>query len=790
MDMEQYLDIFIEESKEHLQNLNESTLELENDTENEGLINEVFRIAHTLKGMAGTMGFTKMQKLTHDMENVLSEIRNGNFKLTSDIVDVLFKCLDALEAYTEEIATTGSEGDENYTELLEVLADIYENGTISSKTEVAAAVEQVVEPVKEDEDLGYVKKYNNILLDTYHKNIMYKAIEQGLNVYGLTVYISPKCVLKSARAFVIFKALEDCGEIIKIVPDVQEIEDENFDQDLSLIILTAEKKEKLHDTISAISEVDKVLIDNIQLEQEEQDYEKKYEQISLDSYQRSTISKAKDQGFNIYGLTVYISTKCVLKSARAFVIFKALEEKGEIIKTVPEVQDIEDEKFDYDLTLFILTKESKESIKESISSLNEVDQVLIDDVAISEHTEEIKEEKEETKKEVRKEAKEKPKTTKTVRVDIERLDTLMNLVSELIIIKNSLENIEGLKGDNSFNESVEYLERITTNLHDAVMKVRMVPVEQVFNRFPRMIRDLSRKLNKEIQLEMSGKETELDRTVIDEIGDPLLHLLRNAADHGLETPEERIKAGKSEVGNVFLTAYQDGNNVIIEVKDDGKGINVEKIKNKAISNGIISAAEAENLKKEQILDFLFMPSFSTASEVTDVSGRGVGLDVVKTKIQSLGGSIDIKTVLNEGSTFTIRLPLTLAIIQALMVSVGPEKYAIPLNTIQTIERVNVSDIKYVQNNEVIILRDKVIPILRLDDTLEVSKLKIEEEAHTVVIVKKGEKLAGFVVDDLIGQQEIVIKSLGKYLSNIKLIAGATILGDGEVALILDVNTLI
>jgi two-component system chemotaxis sensor kinase CheA len=363
----------------------------------------------------------------------------------------------------------------------------------------------------------------------------------------------------------------------------------------------------------------------------------------------------------------------------------------------------------------------------------------------------------------------------------------MNLVSELIIVKNGLETVEN--NNQNMNEQIEYLERITTNLHDAVMKVRMVPVERVFNRFPRLVRDLARKLNKNLELHMSGEETELDRTVIDEIGDPLVHLIRNACDHGQEMPSERKSRGKNEVGNVYLDAYQDGNNVVIEVADDGNGIDVERVKAKALNNGTISRDQADAMSDQDIVELLFKPSFSTADQISDVSGRGVGLDVVKTKIEALGGDIEVKTKLGKGSTFIIRLPLTLAIIQALMVRLENEKYAIPLNTIQNIEDVKVSDIKYIQNQEVINLRGHVIPIVRLDGLLGIER-ENNEESMTVVIVNKGDKQAGFVVDGLIGQQEIVIKTLGKYLTNIRLIAGSTILGDGEVALILDVNSLV
>jgi two-component system chemotaxis sensor kinase CheA len=322
------------------------------------------------------------------------------------------------------------------------------------------------------------------------------------------------------------------------------------------------------------------------------------------------------------------------------------------------------------------------------------------------------------------------------------------------------------------------------------MKTRMVPIESVVNRFPRMIRDLSKQLNKEMELFMTGEETELDRTVIDEIGDPLMHLLRNAADHGLESNEERQSIGKDPVGSIFLDAYQDGNNVVIEVRDDGAGIHVEKIKKKAIEKGVITEEQAQRMADKDFIDILFQPSFSTAEKVTDVSGRGVGLDVVKTKIEALGGEIEAKTKLGEGSNFIIRLPLTLAIIQSLMVIIGDEKYALPLGSIQTVEDVLTTDIKTIQGKEVINLRGTVVPVIRLGNILQCKRPEKDPSQLLIVIVKKGERLAGMVVDELIGQQEIVIKSIGKYIKNHKIISGATILGNGEVALILDVNSLV
>ena len=383
----------------------------------------------------------------------------------------------------------------------------------------------------------------------------------------------------------------------------------------------------------------------------------------------------------------------------------------------------------------------------------------------------------------------------TVRVDIEKLDVLMNLVSELIIAKNGLVSAsvseDGTTSVNQkFGEQIEYLERVTTNLHESVMKVRMMPIESVFAKYPRMIRDLNKKLGKKMELYMSGEETELDRTVIDEIGDPIMHLLRNSADHGLESAEIRAERGKPEVGSIWLDAYQECNNVVIEVRDDGNGIDVEKVKQKAVEKGNLTQEQADALTEKEAIDLLFKPSFSTSDKVTDVSGRGVGLDVVKSKIEALGGDVEVKTKYGEGSTYSIRLPLTLAIIQALMVKVGEEKYAIALGSIETIEDVPVSEIKYVHAKEVINLRGNVIPLIRLRELLDVPGEPEESDNIVIVIVRKGDKLAGLVVDNLIGQMEIVIKSLGKYININRMISGATILGDGSVALIIDANTLV
>lgn len=693
MDVSQYLEIFIEETKEHLQSLNEHLLILEKDPENENTINEIFRAAHSLKGMAGTMGYKRMQRLTHDMENVFSEIRNGKMKASSDLVDVLFRGLDALEAYLNHIQTEADEGTEDYEDIINALNDILNKGL--GKTTVPEKEEPTVASVApQAPDNSDKMKFKHLKIEEHEKKAIVKAGQIGLNVVGLTVYVQEFCVLKGARAFMVNRTLEEMGEIIKLDPCAQDLEDEKYDFDYSAIIITKESPDKLVKAASNISEIKEVVADYIHLS--DQDVASYTETLKNEEHPVAAQKSSKDSN--------------ALKSGNS---------------------------------------PAKQAAK--------------------------------------------PVVNRSVRVDIDKLDVLMNLVSELIIAKNGLISISESSEvvlDNTFNEQIEYLERVTTNLHESVMKVRMVPIESVVNRFPRMIRDLSKKLNKEMELYMTGEDTELDRTVIDEIGDPLMHLLRNAADHGLESNEERQKAGKNPVGSIFLDAYQDGNNVVIEVRDDGCGINVEKVKQKALEKGTITEEQALRMSDKDIIDILFQPSFSTAEKVTDVSGRGVGLDVVKTKIEALGGEIEAKTKLGEGSNFIIRLPLTLAIIQALMVIIGKEKYALPLGNIQTVENINSDEVKSIQGKEVINLRGNVIPIVRLGDILDCEKADEESDELLVVIVKKGEKMAGMVVNELIGQQEIVIKSIGKYIKNHKIISGATILGNGEVSLILDVNSLV
>ena len=702
MDVGQYLEIFIDESSEHIQTLSDCIMTLEQEPDNKDTINEVFRAAHSLKGMAGTMGFKRMQHLTHDMENVFQEVRSDKIKVDSAMIDLLFKCLDAIDKYVENIKQTSDEGTEDNELIIKELNDFIARANGESVEAQTEPEEKKEAPAVQSADGD--EKYSSIELTDSEKKAVDAAIAEGKKIYGFTVYVQQECLLKAARAFLVFRAVEDFSDIVVYRPSSQDIEDEKFELDFSFLVSSAEDIEKIKKAAENVSEVDKVIC--------------------------GELTSFKVEGEEPAAPAGTVAAPASEETAAAETKLAAAQPAKQL--------------------------ENKAAAPAKKAGAG------------------------------------KPATSRTVRVDIEKLDLLMNQVSELIIAKNSLVSISSTDGqDNSQNlhDQIEYLERITTNLHESVMKVRMVPIESVTQKYPRMIRDLSRTLNKKMNLVITGEDTELDRTVVDQIGDPLQHLLRNSADHGLESNELRLERGKPEVGTIFLNAYQEGNNVVIKVGDDGNGIDTQAVKAKAVERGLVSAEQAENMSQKEIVNFLFMPGFSMSKKITDISGRGVGLDVVKSGIEQLGGDVEVATELGKGTTFTVRLPLTLAIIQALMVEIRDEKYAIALGSISNIEDISVDDIKYVQAKEVIHLRGSVIPIIRLDKMLDIEPKEENPDHLTVVIVQKGDSQAGLVVDNLIGQQEIVIKSLGKYINGNKLISGATILGDGEVALILDVNTL-
>lgn len=682
MELSQYMEMFIEESKEHLQSVNDHLLELEKNPEDLAIVNEVFRSAHTLKGMSATMGFEDIANLTHKMENVLDAIRHSKIRVSPEILDVVFKAADQLEEMVMSISS-GGDGKLDVTQVVNQLDRIEKGEPLLDET--AASVEA---PTTTQETVPATE--NRLQYDDFELTIISQSIEQQYHTYEISVKLREDTLLKAARVFMVFELLEKMGDVIKSLPTVDQLEAEQFEHEFHVCFVTMEAADDLQKIIMKVSEVEEVLVTPVTVSFLD---ERKVEQDSS------------------------------VPDTKAAVI------ENNVDKQIPEPK------------------------KETGS-------------ASSNHA-----------------------RSKTIRVNIERLDILLNLFEELIIDRGRLQSIASDLKHADLNETVERITRNTGDLQSIILNMRMIPVDTVFNRFPKMVRQLARDLNKQVNLQITGAETELDRTVIDEIGDPLVHLIRNALDHGIESPEVRLAAGKPAEGTVSLRAFHSGNHVFIELEDDGAGINREKVLSKAISNGIITEESGKLLTDRQVNELIMASGFSTADKISDISGRGVGLDVVKTTIESLGGSISIDSTLGKGSLFSVQLPLTLSIISVMLVELSDEIYAVPLSSIIETSIIRSSEIMNAHNQKVIDFRGKVVPLIFLKDIFETERQQ-EEEFLSVIIVRKGDKLAGLVVDSFIGQQEVVLKSLGNYLTDIFAISGATILGNGQVALIVDCNALI
>ncbi len=799
MEVNQYLEMFIEESKDHLQACSEHLLELEKNPDDLAIVGEIFRSAHTLKGMSATMGFEDLADLTHKMENVLDAIRNEKIHVSPEILDVVFESVDHLEEMVMDIAN-GGDGKRDVSSTVAQLKRI-ELGEYAIP-EVVATTETPVTAVTS------VLEY-----DSFEQTVISQSTEQGFNAFEISVRLREDCLLKAARVFMVFEILEKDGDVIKSNPSVEKLEDEQFDQQFSVAFVTKESAEDMKNKIMKVSEVEEVLVATLGTP-----VTAVASVLEYDSFEQTVIAQSAEQGFNAFEISVKLREDCLLKAARVFMVFEILEKDGDVIKSYPSVEKLEDEQFDQQFSVALVTKESAEDMQKKIMKVSEVEEVIVATIEQKQHSE-----KEPAIQEVAAtatvEVEAQPATTpeknnaaptpakapapaktdkshapvgnKTIRVNIERLDILMNLFEELVIDRGRLQSIATEVNHGELNETVERMSRVMGDLQTIILTMRMVPVETVFNRFPKMIRQLSRDLNKKINLEIIGAETELDRTVIDEIGDPLVHLIRNSVDHGIENPTARRAKGKPEEGTVVLRAYHSGNYVFIEIEDDGAGINREKVLAKAISKGIVTQEQSYSMSDKQINELILASGFSTADVISDVSGRGVGLDVVKTTIESLGGNISIESTQDVGSIFSIQLPLTLSIISVMLVEIEKEIYAIPLSSIIETSIIRSSEIMNAHNQKVIDFRGKVVPLVFLEEIFEVPRKEPQDdEFHSVVIVRKGEKLAGLVVDSFIGQQEIVLKSLGNYLTNIFAISGATILGNGKVALIVDCNALI
>ncbi|MEK4510329.1 chemotaxis protein CheA [Paenibacillus anaericanus] len=690
MDMNQYLSMFIDESNDHLQSLNENMLGLEQHPDDISIVQVIFRSAHTLKGMAATMGFEDLASLTHQMENVLDLVRNDKLKMQEIIFDTLFQSLDALQSMVQDI-TQGGEGKADVSSIVSALQGIV-NGDM---TTAASSTPANVTSSSSHEGTA-------VQLDEYQYSVLEQSIAEGHKVMFIEVAIRQDCQLKAARAYLVFDLLERYGEVVKSHPSVQEIEQEKFDRSFSLYYITQKDSSEMKSMILNLSEIDSA------------------EVVALDQETLSQLSFGHKEASATSAPSIEPTTQPIVAEPAS---------------------------------KLAVTEENKNGARATGGTA--------------------------------------AAPSRTIRVDIERLDVLMNLLSELLIDRSRLEQLADEVRRPDLTETVEHMSRVGSDLQNIVLKLRMVPVDTVFNRFPRMVRDLAKSLDKKIDLVVIGAETELDRTVIDEIGDPLVHLLRNAVDHGVEPTAKRIAAGKPETGIIELRAFHSGNHVFIEIEDDGSGIDRDIILAKALKNGIVTESEGAAMTDEQVYMLLFAAGFSTAEVISDISGRGVGLDVVKTKINSLSGVVSVTSKLGKGTKFSVQLPLTLSIISAMLIKVGSEKYAIPLSSIIETGLIKRNQIRNVHGYTMIPYRDTHIPLLSLADLFQVKDFDEDSEEETeIIVIHKGDRLAALTVEDFIGQSEIVIKHLGKYLPSIQGIAGATILGDGQVALIIDSNAFI
>ncbi|NLX91592.1 MAG: chemotaxis protein CheA [Firmicutes bacterium] len=695
--MEEYRDLFLAEAQEYLQNMTDCMLELEKDPTATENLTEMFRAAHSLKGMSGTMGYELIMKLTHEMENLLDKLRSGEISVGTDLVNLLFEAVDLVQVMINDL-----DNQKNFSSDVQALEKKLQGWYESAGKEESRPLEKGIdgenspEDQETERDAAAKDAFIKAELNEFEKEMLKDAASRGENSYHINVWLREGSLLKSVRSYMVYKVIEKHGEIVKTYPSMQAMEEEKFDRDFSFLLLGKPDLDinELEKSIKGIAEVEKVIISSLFLE---------------DGSEKAAPPLQEAQG-----------------TAGANAREKRNGDQGGAV--------------------------SSQVAKKVQPSLNR-------------------------------------SSEKTVRVETAKLDALVNLVGELIINRTRVLELGKQFKNENLEASLEQLERVTTELQSAVMTLRMVPIKQVFDRFPRMVRDLSQERGKEIELIISGEETELDRTIVNQIGDPLVHLLRNAVDHGIEDEEERKRKGKRPVGTIHLEAHHEGSHVVVSVEDDGSGIDPEKVKEKAVQKNIITREEAEVMEADEAIRLIFRSGFSTSAEVTDISGRGVGMDVVKTSIEALNGTVEVKSEQGKGSKFILRLPLTLAIIRTLMVRAGEEVFAIPIEAIRENLFVEPHEIRTIQQGKVITLREEVLPLYCLKEELGMGFFE-EQEVYPVVVVQAGEKKAGFIVDELMGQQEVVIKSLSSFINDIKGVAGATVLGDGRVTLILDIAGLL
>ena len=663
------LNIFFEESEEHLQSLNENVLVLEQNPADMDVVGEIFRSAHTFKGMSASMEFTEMADLTHKMENVLDEIRHGNIVVNADIIDVIFECIDNLE---------------------KMVADVQQGGMGNIDV---ASTKQKLEALLN----------GNVETPTEHIEQNHIDTDDGVS-HEVHITVEQQAILKAVRAIMCIEALQNVGNIQKTAPSIEEIEADAFGFEFTVFMDTDCSIEELKQVVLHVSEIEKVEV-------------KQGEPISKEVASKKVVTQE----------VVQVEEK--LQPAVVTQVNSPIEATNQPSSTMPAKS----------------TTKTKNAKVEN----------------------------------------------RSIRVQLEKIERLMNMFEESVIERGRIDELAQRIQNKELIEHLNRLGDISKDIQNVLLNMRMVPIETVFNRFPRMVRMLAKDLGKKIDLQITGEDTEVDKIVIDEIGDPLVHLIRNAIDHGVETVEKRRDAGKNETGTIKLEAFHSGNHVVIQITDDGNGINKGKVLEKAIKNGVVTEADANRLTDREVFDLIFQPGFSTAEVVSDLSGRGVGLDVVKHTIHSLGGHLIIDSEEGKGSTFRIELPLTLSIIQSMLVQTNDKRYALPLGNIVEAIRIKREDIQSLQGKDVLNYRNQIIEVKHLstvfgEKTVDEAFASYDGQMVPVLIVRNTHRSYGLIVNTIIGQREIVLKSLGDFFAeSSNYFSGATILGDGRVVLILN-----
>ncbi|WP_294430029.1 chemotaxis protein CheW [uncultured Treponema sp.] len=768
---EELLKDYFSESEMMVDNLESNILAIENDPNNHDAIDEIFRAAHTLKGNSATVEFSEIAHFAHTMEDLLDEVRSDKIKVTEDIVDTLLTALDVIKAMLEE-RKNGAVYGESVDEITEKIKGMIAGGGAAPKA--AAAPAPAASPAPKAAPAA-AESAPAVALSEYELAELKQGCEAGQQLWSVTVTFDESNPMNSVGGIQVFAALKACGTVLKTIPDFDALYEDEFHKDVTYFVASSNTAEQLEDT---------AFLDDVTLSVDAKNLENA---VARESLSASEVPAAPQPEPVAAPAPEPVQTAAA-PAPQAAEAPAAEAPKKEAPKPAAKaapatghaqqstILRVDSKRIDNLLNLVSETVITKASFNQSQQQFADM---LIQFQALDSSY----------KEKVRRMFEQLPQYLEEIQNGVAVKDIKANITSDFGDIANFFDAFENRFKDlnSKFHSSTQNLGRITGELQEGVMKIRMVPISQVFDRFPRVVRDLQKDLGKKVNLILEGEDTELDKTVVDDLMDPIMHCVRNSVDHGIEGPEERKNAGKDETGTVLLKAANEGNSIVIDVVDDGGGINVEKVKAKAISKGLIHPSKV--LTDQEAAQLIFLPGFSTAEKITNVSGRGVGLDVVKTMIEKLNGTIQVTSEHGKGSKFSIRLPLTLAIIQGLLVRVGREVYSIPIASVIESVRVKKSEINTIDNHEVLNVRNEVISVLRLSRLFNI-RTNEDGEYCFVVIVGSQDKKIGVMVDNLIGEEDVVIKPLRDQFTQSPGISGASILGDGSVSLIIDVSQLL